>query len=98
MADESAYFNRREIPKEIPKQFDNIANILFFQGGALPVLSPLVDRKKATQAVGRWLSSRAPAHEAKTGTVAYALWLWTDHEHLSSLVETTPDARESKQS
>ena len=84
MAPESAYFPRRKVP-QVPSEYDDMANMLFFKGGRLPDMSPLVDRQKATQAVGRWLASYAPAHEVKTGTVAYALWLWTDHEHLSAL-------------
>jgi|GEM_PF-5763035 len=81
-APESAYFPRRKTP-EIPREYEDMANNLFFKGGALPEMSPLVDRAKAFAAVRNWLQSFNPAHEVKTATVGYALWLWCDHETLS---------------
>lgn len=74
---EDAYFNRRQLP-EVPKKYEKIVTQLFFKGGALPEMQPEVDREKATRAVGAWLRSFAPAHEAKTATAAYALWVWCE--------------------
>ena len=76
-APESAYLPRRGGPT-IPRKYSDFASALFFNGGTLPVMRPEVDRVKATQAVGKWLKSWEPAHEAKEATVAYALWVWCD--------------------
>ncbi len=60
-----------------------------FNGGTLPEeISPIIDKQKAIRAVKAWLSSFAPAHEAKIGTVAYAFWVWSDH----SLIESASKA------
>ncbi len=72
---ESAYFPRRNLP-EVPRELEDLVNALFFKGGALPDLAPQVDRAKATTAIRAWLCSFAPAHEAKTATAAYAIWVW----------------------
>jgi hypothetical protein len=85
-ADESAYFNRRDLP-EVPREHEKTVHRLFFQGGAVPEFAPDVDRGKAMRALNAWLCSFAPAHEAKTATVAYALWLWM----------TPPEGREAQQ-
>lgn len=76
------YFNRRDLP-DVPRQFKDMANSLFFSGGKLPDLAPQVDRTKAMRAVRAWLSSWAPAHESKEATVGYALWLWSTPEALA---------------
>lgn len=70
------FFNRNQLP-DIPAKFEDMASDLFYKGGQLPELSPLIDRKKAHVAVRAWLCSFAPAHESKIATVAYALWLWS---------------------
>lgn len=75
-ADERAFFNRRELP-EVPRVWQDKANALFFSGGELPDFAPQVDKAQASRAIRAWLSSWAPAHEAKIATVAYAMWLWT---------------------
>lgn len=75
-ADAKEFLPRRDGP-EIPKQFVRDANSLFFDGGELPDMHPAVDRRKASRALNAWLTSFAPAHEAKQATVGYALWLWT---------------------
>jgi len=82
-ADESAFFNRHDLP-EFPREYDDLANKLMFSGGKLEGLSPKVPMDKAMRAVRAWLCSFAPAHEAKTATVGYALWLWSDDEALSA--------------
>ncbi len=78
----SRFFNRRNLP-DVPRQFKDMAENLFFNGGNLPDLSPKVDRVKATRVIRAWLGSFAPAHEAKIATVGYALWLWTDQASLN---------------
>lgn len=83
-APESVYLPRRELPK-VPRQFDNMAHDLFYQGGKLPELSPQVDRLKARRALQAWLGSFQPSHESKMTAVAYALWVWT------TLDQQTPD-------
>ncbi len=75
-ADESSYFNRRNLP-EIPSKYKDKANDLMFNGGAIDVCDK-VDKSKALKAVSAWLRSFAPAHESKIATVGYALWLWSD--------------------
>lgn len=75
-ADAKAYFNRRSLPK-VPYELERLVNALFFNGGSLPEMAPEVDRQAAMRAVRAWLTSFAPAHEAKIATVAYALWVWT---------------------
>lgn len=76
-ADAGAYFNRRGLPK-VPRKYEDIIQSLFFSGGKLPDLQPLVDRAAAMRALQAWLRSFAPAHEAKIATAAYALWVWTE--------------------
>ncbi len=90
-APESAYFPRRKLP-DVPREFEDMVQNLFFNGGALPEMSPLVDRVKATAAVREWLRSWSPAHEVKTTTVAYALWVWCDHELLQQNAGHEPRA------
>ena len=75
-AEADAYFDRYKRPK-VPQELVDMANKLFFRGGALPEMSPRVDRAKATKAVRAWLCSFNPSHESKETTVAYALWVWT---------------------
>lgn len=82
-ADLDAYFDRNNLP-EIPQKYEDMVNSLFFDGGKIEGLSSEVDKDKAYRAVRAWLCSFAPAHEAKVATVAYALWLWSDDEALSS--------------
>jgi len=81
-ADESRYFDRHDLP-EVPGKYEAMANDLMFNGGSLEGISEKVDGAAATTAVRAWLSSWAPAHEAKVATVGYALWLWSDDEALS---------------
>lgn len=75
-ADPASYFNRRDLPK-VPSEFEAEVSRLFFRGGAYPEFGRDVDVKKARRAIQAWLCSFAPAHEAKTATVAYALWVWS---------------------
>ena len=72
------YFDRHHLP-EVPRLYLDMASGFFFKGGELPKFHEKVDPRKAIRALHAWLSSWAPAHEAKEATVAYALWLWT-HE------------------
>lgn len=81
-ADANAYFDRRDRP-DVPREWENYVDNLFFSGGHLPELSPKVDRELATRAIRAWLSSFAPPHESKITTAAYALWLWTSDDVLS---------------
>jgi len=76
-ADKSRYFNRYDIP-DIPKKYENMVESLFFRGGKLPEMKPEVDRGEAMAATRAWLSSWAPAYEAKMGTVSYAFWVWCE--------------------
>lgn len=78
----NAYFKRNDLP-EVPRKYEDMAQELFFSGGALPEFAPQVDRAKARKAVMAWLSSWEPAHEAKIATVGYALWLWTDEKAIA---------------
>lgn len=80
-ADESKYFNRHDLP-EVPSEYEDMAGNLIYKGGRLPDLAPQVDKSKAMKAIRAWLSSFAPAHEAKLATVGYALWLWTNEDAL----------------
>jgi hypothetical protein len=75
-ADRSKYFNRHDIPK-IPRVYQELAMALMFKRIELPKLSNKVDRTQAATAIQAWLVSFGPAHEAKMGTVAYALWVWS---------------------
>ena len=79
---EEKFFERRDLP-EIPRNYEDMAQTFFFDGGQLPELHPSVDRTKATKAIEKWLGSFLPAHEAKIATVGYALWLWTDPDVLN---------------
>lgn len=81
-APERAFFNRRDLPK-VPREFTDEASRLFFSGGALPEFGGDVDQAKAKRALRAWLSSWAPAHEAKEAIVAYALWVWSPAAALS---------------
>jgi len=82
-ADRSAYLDRHDRP-QVPHEFARMASDLFFSGGKLPDFAPQVDRTKAARAIGAWIRSFAPAHEAKEVTVAYALWLWSTEEALAA--------------
>jgi len=77
-AEQKSFFHRHDLPI-VPEKYKTMASSYFFNGGALPEFHKSVDRKAAARALRAWLSSWAPAHEAKEATVAYALWLWT-HE------------------
>ena len=71
------YFDRHHLPG-VPEKYENMASSLFFKGGGNHLaFHKSVDKCKAFKALRAWLSSWAPAHEAKMATVAYALWLWT---------------------
>lgn len=76
-ADRSCFFDRNDLP-DVPAKYERMANTLFFKGGELPKFLDGVDREKAKRALTAWLSSFAPAHEAKIATAGYALWLWTE--------------------
>jgi len=82
-AEESAYFNRRNLP-EVPLQYKDMAQKLSFNGGTLPELQPEVDRAEAMAATSAWLHSFAPAHESKIATVAYAFWVWSEGDLTAS--------------
>lgn len=77
------FFNRDDLP-EVPSQYPDMAEKLFYSGGAIPDLHPSVDRSKAATALQAWLSSFQPSHEAKMATAGYALWLWTHPTALSA--------------
>jgi len=79
----SKYFDRHDLPK-VPMEYEDMAQMLMFNGGAIMVSSK-IDKTKAANAVRAWLSSFNPAHEAKIATVAYALWLWNNEDALSSV-------------
>lgn len=81
-ADETQYFNRRDMP-DVPRKFKDMAMDLFYKRGELPDMSPEVDKHKAMRAVRAWLTSWNPSHESKMGTVGYALWLWSDDKALN---------------
>ena len=81
-ADEAQFFSRHDLP-EVPSEYEDLAQKLFFDGGAIPELPQSIDRKKAIKALRAWLRSFSPAHEEKIATVGYALWLWTDQDVLS---------------
>lgn len=75
-ADIGSYFDRRDLPA-VPREFKDETSRLFFKGGAYPAFGSDVDVPAAKRAICAWLTSFAPAHEAKTATVAYALWVWS---------------------
>ena len=75
-ADISRYLKRGDEP-DIPREFIDHANRLFFEGGRLPPLADDVDKRKANTAIRAWLCSFAPSHEAKVATVGYAFWVWS---------------------
>ena len=77
-AEDKHYFKRHDLP-DVPSEFEDMVQQLFFQGGVMPKLHDSVDVEKAAKAVNAWLCSFAPPHESKIATVAYAFWLWT-HE------------------
>jgi len=95
-ARESAFFDRRNLPK-VPREFEDMAQGLFFNGGKLPELSPKVDKKKALTALSAWLGSFAPTHEAKIATAAYALWLWTNDAALNQQDAAQPEQVKQQQ-
>ena len=82
-ADETQFFSQYDLP-EVPHKYEDMAQKLFFNGGAIPELHQSVDRKKAIKALRAWLGSFYPAHEEKIATAGYALWLWTDPDVLSA--------------
>jgi hypothetical protein len=73
---ESAYFNRHDLPK-VPRQYEAIVDRLFASGGEWPAFGDDVNKTNAKRAIKAWLCSFAPAHESKIATVAYALWVWS---------------------
>lgn len=75
-ANADRYFERHNLP-DVPAKYKDLANALFFNGGALPALRSDIDRKEAMRAVKAWLCSFAPSHESKESTVGYALWVWS---------------------
>lgn len=87
-ADRCHFFDRHNCPR-VPHQFVDMANKLFFSGGALPDFAPDVDRKKAIRAINAWLKSFAPAHESKESTVGYALWCWSVEAGKARAEQTT---------
>ena len=76
-ADLNAYFPDRHDLPEVPEDWINEANRLFYKGGPLPEFDPRVDRTEAGRAVHAWLRSWGPSHEQKEATVGYAFWVWT---------------------
>jgi hypothetical protein len=86
-ADASRYFDRRNLP-DVPREFEDAANNLFFSGGSLPAFDPRVDPKAAMRMTRALLSSFAPSHEAKETTVGYAFWVWSSKEAIDTALET----------
>ena len=84
---EELFFNRRDLP-EVPSKYKNMASSLFFKGGDISALGldPRVNIKAARVALGAWLGSWAPAHEAKEATVGYALWVWSTPESIDAAI------------
>ena len=80
-ASKKDYFNRRQLP-DVPREFKNAVESLFFKGGQLEGLAPEINKAKACKAMQAWLSSFDPAHEEKIATAAYALWVWSTPEAL----------------
>ena len=78
-ADKTSYFSRDNLP-EVPKEFEEKAQELFFEGGKLTGLNKKVSINRATRMLKSLLGSFEPSHEAKITTVAYALWLWSSEE------------------
>lgn len=77
------FFDRCDLP-DVPSDFKEYANRLFFSGGNLPNIDGRVDPDLAVRALSAWLGSFAPAHESKETTVGYALWVWTTPEAIDS--------------
>lgn len=77
----TAYFDRYDRP-DVPRQFQRMADDLFFVGGTLPdgLCIPEWDRVRAMKWVRSRLTSWGVAHEAKISTVAYAFWVWSTPE------------------
>lgn len=71
-----SYFPRHDLP-EVPRKFEDEVSRMFFKGGEWPEFGADVDERKARVALQALLGSYAPSHEAKTATVAYALWVWS---------------------
>lgn len=82
-ADSDKFFSRHDMP-DVPREFEKKANDLFFSGGTLDGLDPRVDKALASRAIQAWLCSFAPAHEAKSATVGYALWVWSTPKALDA--------------
>jgi hypothetical protein len=74
-----AYFPRGSLP-EVPREYVNQVDDLFFFGGKLPALADGVDRKEASARLQALLASFDPSNESKTATAAYALWVWSTPE------------------
>jgi hypothetical protein len=70
------FFDRHDLP-EVPRKYEQEASRLFYSGGEWPKFGADVDEGKARKAIRAWLCSFDPAHEAKTATVGYALWVWS---------------------
>ena len=86
-ASEELFFNRRDLP-EVPSKYISMASNLFFKGGDISALGldHRINIKAARAALGAWLGSWAPAHEAKEATVGYALWVWSTPESIDAAI------------
>ena len=77
------YFHRHNRPK-VPQVYEDLVNDLFFAGKPRKdygiEFCGHLDPEKLRRWVRAMLCSFAPAHEAKTDTVAYALWVWSTPE------------------
>lgn len=81
----SAYLTREQLPDGFYSgrgRHCEVASNLFFRGGKLAdhglQFKPGIDRAKAAAAIRGLLSSFAPKHEIKIGTVGYALSQWCE--------------------
>jgi hypothetical protein len=70
------FFPRDQRP-DVPRAYEELVDGWFFNGGAVPLFSPQVNREAAIRAIHAWMKSFNPPHESKISTVAYAVWVWT---------------------
>jgi hypothetical protein len=84
-ADGKDYLTRDQMGDEFYQdrnRYTRTAQLLFFRGGKLEDfglrLKKEIDSAKAHRAIRALLSSFAPKHEIKIGTVGYALSQWCD--------------------
>ncbi len=91
-AGESDFFKRHDLP-DVPRTYRDAAMDLFYSGGAMPKFDPRVDAKAAQAATRAWLSSWAPAHEAKEATVGYAFWVWSTPEAIDATLRAVGAAK-----